>query len=143
MVMPSNRSGRFVVRIRGNCTTSSPRRRETTPARMGMPGYLPDHGQERRADYLRSTPGERLAEAMSLSRSATRLAGGELDVKAILRALVAEDVEFLVIGDLAVAAHEYPRATEDLDIIPRPEPTNLERLHGALAATAAMKQAAG
>ena len=67
---------------------------------------------------------------------------GRLDVKAILRALVAEDVEFLVIGDLAVAAHGYPRATVDLDIIPRPEPTNLERLHGALAATAAMKQAA-
>jgi HicB family len=43
------------------------------PVPMGLPGYMPDHGQERRADYLRSTPGERLAEAIRLSRSATRL----------------------------------------------------------------------
>jgi hypothetical protein len=41
---------------------------------MGIPGYMPDHEQERRADYLRSTPAERLAEAINLSRSATRLA---------------------------------------------------------------------
>jgi HicB family len=44
------------------------------PMAMGMPGYLPDHQQERRADYLRSTPGERLAEAISLSRAVTGLA---------------------------------------------------------------------
>jgi hypothetical protein len=43
-------------------------------APMGLPGYMPDHGQERRVDYLRSTPSERLAEAISLSRTATRLA---------------------------------------------------------------------
>jgi hypothetical protein len=46
----------------------------SAPAPMGLPGYMPDHRPERRADYLRSTPGERLAEAISLSRSATRLA---------------------------------------------------------------------
>jgi hypothetical protein len=42
--------------------------------RMGLPGYVPDHSKERRADYLRSTPAERLEEAISLSRTATRLA---------------------------------------------------------------------
>jgi predicted nucleotidyltransferase len=58
----------------------------------------------------------------------------ELDVDAILRALVAQGVEFLVIGGLAVAVHGYPRATKDVDIVPRPEPANLELLYGALAA---------
>ena len=111
--------------------------RGAAPARMGLPGYMPDHGQERRADYLRSTPAERLAEAISLSRAATRLAGGELDVEAILRTLVAESVEFLVIAGFAVAVHGYPRATKGLEIVPRPEAPNLELLYGALAAIAA------
>ena len=62
---------------------------------------------------------------------------GELDVDAILRALVASGVEFLVIGGLAVAVHGYPRATKDVDITPRPDTANLERLYGALAAIAA------
>ena len=62
---------------------------------------------------------------------------GELDIDAILRVLVAQGVEFLVIGGLAVAVHGYPRATKDVDIVPRPEAANLERLYGALAAIAA------
>jgi hypothetical protein len=41
---------------------------------MGLPGFMPDHAQERRADYLRSTPAQRLAEAINLSRTATKLA---------------------------------------------------------------------
>jgi hypothetical protein len=41
---------------------------------MGLPGYMPDHSEERRSDYLRSTPAQRLAEAISLSRTATRFA---------------------------------------------------------------------
>jgi predicted nucleotidyltransferase len=61
----------------------------------------------------------------------------ELDVEAILRTLVAEGVEFLVIGGLAVAVHGYPRATKDVDIVPRPAAANLERLYGALAAISA------
>jgi hypothetical protein len=87
------------------------------------------------------TPGERLAEAIRLSRTATRLAGagaaeqsGELDVETILRALVAGGVEFLVVGGLAVAVHGYPRATKSVDIAPRPDPANLERVYGARAA---------
>ena len=42
--------------------------------RMGLPGYLPDHAEERREEFLRSTPGERLVEAIALSRLATRFA---------------------------------------------------------------------
>jgi predicted nucleotidyltransferase len=61
----------------------------------------------------------------------------ELDVEAILRTLVAEGVEFLVIGGLAVAVHGYPRATKDVDIVPRPAAANLESLYRALAAISA------
>jgi hypothetical protein len=41
---------------------------------MGKPGYLPDHTAERRAAYRRTTPGERVAEAIEVSRTATKLA---------------------------------------------------------------------
>jgi predicted nucleotidyltransferase len=61
----------------------------------------------------------------------------ELDVEAILRTLVAEGVEFLVIGGLAVAVHGYPRATKDVDVVPRADQANLERLYRALAAISA------
>lgn len=42
--------------------------------RMGEPGYYPDHAQERRHEFTRTRPGERVAEAIELSRVATRLA---------------------------------------------------------------------
>lgn len=38
----------------------------------------------------------------------------------------------MVIGGFAVGAHGYPRATKDLDIVPDPEPENLERLASLL-----------
>ena len=41
---------------------------------MGEPGYLPDHTAERRAEYRRTTPGQRVAEAIEVSRTATKLA---------------------------------------------------------------------
>jgi hypothetical protein len=41
---------------------------------MGEPGYLPDHTEERRAAYRNTTPGERVAEAIEVSRTATKLA---------------------------------------------------------------------
>ena len=50
-------------------------------APMGMPGYLPDHGRERRADFLRSTPSQRLAEAISLSRTATKIAAAGAEAR--------------------------------------------------------------
>jgi len=57
----------------------------------------------------------------------------ELDADKILRTLLAHDVEFLLIGGLAVGAHGYPRATKDVDVVPAPDRENLRRLHGALA----------
>ena len=61
----------------------------------------------------------------------------ELEADEILRALVEHEVEFLVIGALAVAVHGYPRATKDVDVVPRPGPTNAERLFAALTAIGA------
>jgi hypothetical protein len=58
----------------------------------------------------------------------------ELDAGEILRTLLAHDVEFVVIGGLAVSAHGYPRATKDVDIVPAPTHENRRRLYEALVA---------
>lgn len=50
----------------------------------------------------------------------------------LLRILREHEVDFLVIGGFAVAAHGYLRATKDVDVIPRPDRENLERLMAAL-----------
>jgi hypothetical protein len=42
--------------------------------KMGQPGWFPDHDAERRDEYRRTTPGERVAEAISISRTATKIA---------------------------------------------------------------------
>jgi hypothetical protein len=44
------------------------------PPTMGEPGYFPDHTAERRAEYRRTTPGQRVAEAIEVSRTVTKLA---------------------------------------------------------------------
>jgi hypothetical protein len=56
----------------------------------------------------------------------------ELDADRILRTLLANEVDFVLIGGLAVAAHGYPRATKDVDIVPAPDPANRRRLFAAL-----------
>ena len=58
----------------------------------------------------------------------------ELDIQGILEALDREGVEFLVIGGVAVGFHGFVRATKDVDIVPSPEPQNLEKLAGVLVA---------
>ena len=49
----------------------------------------------------------------------------------ILRVLAAHDVDFVVIGGMAVQAHGYIRLTHDLDIVVRPDLLNLTRLSEA------------
>jgi predicted nucleotidyltransferase len=56
----------------------------------------------------------------------------ELDIHGILAKLDREGIEFLLIGGVAVGFHGYVRATKDLDIVPAPDPANLERLAGVL-----------
>ena len=53
----------------------------------------------------------------------------------LFRALEREGVEYVLIGATALAAHGIVRATEDIDIILRATPENLERLRRALGAT--------
>jgi hypothetical protein len=55
-----------------------------------------------------------------------------LDAERILRALAEHKVEYVLIGGLAVQTHGHVRTTNDADLIPAPEPANLERLAAAL-----------
>ncbi len=51
----------------------------------------------------------------------------------IVAALNANDVAYVIVGGLAVAAHSVVRATRDLGLVPKPSEENLERLAGTLA----------
>jgi hypothetical protein len=53
--------------------------------------------------------------------------------EALLRVLVQYEVEFLVLGGIAVYVHGYTRLTEDVDILPNPSTPNMRRLGAALA----------
>lgn len=46
----------------------------------------------------------------------------------LLAALARSDVDFCVVGGLAVVLNGYVRVTEDVDILVNPEPGNLERM---------------
>ena len=55
------------------------------------------------------------------------------DFKDLLSALNAHEVEYLVVGAHALAAHGHIRATKDLDVWVRPSADNAERVLRALA----------
>ncbi|HEX3609705.1 MAG TPA: hypothetical protein VHU14_08585 [Solirubrobacterales bacterium] len=59
--------------------------------------------------------------------------GLESDHEGHLRALFEGEVDFIVIGGIAVMAHGFVRATADTDITANPEMRNLERLAAVLA----------
>jgi hypothetical protein len=61
----------------------------------------------------------------------------ELDPERLLRALVDHEVEFCVIGAVAAWLQGNPSVTLDLDVMPRRELDNAERLAAALNALAA------
>lgn len=67
----------------------------------------------------------------------------ELDIQGILDQLDEAGVEYIVIGGVAVGFHGYVRATKDLDVVPAPDPRNLERLVAALRALDAELDGAG
>lgn len=54
------------------------------------------------------------------------------DFKDMLQCLLDEQVDFLLIGGYAMAAHGYPRATKDMDIWVWPHPANAEKVCRAL-----------
>ena len=57
-----------------------------------------------------------------------------LDAIEILRALTGNQVDYVVIGGLAVQAHGHTRTTQDVGIVPAPGPRNRHRLEAALTA---------
>lgn len=56
------------------------------------------------------------------------------DFRDLLAEFNAHNVDFLVVGAHALAAHGHVRATEDLDIWVRPDPENAKRVLAALRA---------
>jgi len=56
------------------------------------------------------------------------------DFTDLLRAFVAAEVRFLVVGAYALAVHGRPRATGDIDVWVEPSPENAVRVMRALAA---------
>ena len=101
---------------------------------MGLPGYIPDHGQERRADYLRSTPTERLAEASrvcAIDGTTVVICTGSAAVASALRHLAPRILEGF--RD-ASRSHKHPRAPEITSIRievqvenPKPRPRRVVR----------------
>lgn len=55
-----------------------------------------------------------------------------LNAENIFRALDDFGVEYVLIGGIAVQTHGHVRMTNDADLIPAPDPANLERLAAAL-----------
>lgn len=55
-----------------------------------------------------------------------------LDAERILRSLAEHEVDYVLIGGLAVQTHGHVRTTNDADLIPAPEPANLKRLAATL-----------
>lgn len=67
----------------------------------------------------------------------------DLDFTEILRELTEAGVEFFLIGGVAVGYHGYVRATKDIDVVPSPEASNLDRLATALSRLDAVVDGAG
>jgi len=60
------------------------------------------------------------------------MATDPLNAHRIFEVLAAHDVDYVVIGGVAVQTHGRTRMTSDVDLIPAPTPVNLERLAKAL-----------
>lgn len=54
------------------------------------------------------------------------------DFLEMLSALAAEGADFLIVGGWALAAHGFPRATKDLDLLVRPSAENATKVLAAL-----------
>jgi predicted nucleotidyltransferase len=55
-----------------------------------------------------------------------------LRLRELLSRLIEAEVQFVLVGGLAVNAWGYLRATRDIDLVPDPDPSNLARLDGLL-----------
>lgn len=66
---------------------------------------------------------------MSASRES---ADRPLDIGRLLAVLARHEVDYVVIGGVAIQVHGHRRTTMDLDVMPDPDPENLTRLGAAL-----------
>lgn len=57
---------------------------------------------------------------------------GDADVGLLLEALAEAGVVHVVVGGVAAVLHGAPLPTRDLDIVPEPDPSNLDRLFALL-----------
>ncbi len=55
-----------------------------------------------------------------------------LDAERILAALASRGVDYVIVGGIAVQTHGHVRTTVDIDVLPRPDRANMERLADAL-----------
>ena len=55
-----------------------------------------------------------------------------LDAQRILEELTRHEVDYVLVGGLAAQTHGNTRMTNDVDLIPAPDPRNLDRLADAL-----------
>jgi hypothetical protein len=87
-------------------------------------------------DYWKSlSPSERLDMMWQLAIDAWSFTGdrsAESRLPRLLSAFIENNVEFLVVGGYAMAAHRLPRATKDLDLWVRPSAENAEHVLQAL-----------
>lgn len=60
-----------------------------------------------------------------------------LDIGRLIAVLDQHGVEYTIIGGVATQVHGHRRTTRDLDVIPSPDATNVERLASALQAISA------
>jgi predicted nucleotidyltransferase len=56
------------------------------------------------------------------------LSASPLRLRELLERLVEAEIRFVLVGGLAVNAWGYIRATQDVDVVPDPDPENLSRL---------------
>lgn len=54
------------------------------------------------------------------------------DFQEFLQSFVDHDVRFLIVGGYALAAHDHPRYTKDLDVWVGADPSNSQRIVNAL-----------
>jgi hypothetical protein len=57
---------------------------------------------------------------------------GRVNFAEMARALREEDIDYILVGAAALNAHGIVRATEDMDLFVRVEPTNIDQLRRAL-----------
>jgi len=60
------------------------------------------------------------------------LSGPPLRLRELLQRLVEAEIRFILVGGLAVNAWGYLRGTRDVDVVPDPDPENLETLDSLL-----------